>query len=293
MMRLRSPLRYTIDKLIVAYELIEGLRRSLDRLRVQPTQRRLRRRESGEAAWNWTSFSSAAAVVALACCFAAPVVSAAPDDLDASWGASGVGVASGTFFLNRGVLTADGSLFALATRGGGGEIVKFDLLGRVDTRFAADGYLHPPTVSGLYVATTDFAMLPDGRYMTLQVNLDAFPDVRQSVGRYLPDGRPNESFGPRGIVQIDPNEPGVAGASLLMPGPGRLHFVRSKLRFEWFEPYARPESNWIARLTQAGNVDAEFGRFDETLPGSGVSHPQLQSLANPGGRKSPGRGRRQ
>jgi uncharacterized delta-60 repeat protein len=100
----------------------------------------------------------------------------------------------------RGILTAS------AVRAG---IERFRMNGQVDRTFGNNGVAQILSVEGVGAAVDDLAVGPSGEVVAVGEGRDPNNEFSYLVvGRFLPDGRPDATFGDNGRLVFDPLQPG-------------------------------------------------------------------------------------
>ena len=164
-----------------------------------------------------------------------------------------------------GELRAYGSSRLLLLDGRGGRIIRIDADGSLDRSFGDGGRLEADAA--------DVIVDPQGRL--LLASWGARPgspeDYEAQVTRLLPDGRPDHSFGHKGVAFVDMGGRYDGAAALALDRRGRIIVGGSKQTL----PESRGLSNAVpalARLSPNGSVDRSFGNRGVTLlPSNGES----------------------
>lgn len=130
---------------------------------------------------------------------------AAPSDLDEMWGQNGIVTLDGTWLadgklqLGRGLVVAYVKDAGSWTGDRAARIVRLDTFGRLDAAFGAGGALQPNCSPGCTTGGA-FDVMPDGRVVARGDKGFADYGICQGVwmDRFLPDGRPDSSYGTAG-----------------------------------------------------------------------------------------------
>jgi uncharacterized delta-60 repeat protein len=145
----------------------------------------------------------------------------------------------------------DGKIVAAGASDGDFALVRYLRDGRLDPSFGKRGTARtafagkPP---GVDFGATAVALQRDGRIVAAGWGRDD-----AALVRYLPNGRPDRSFGRRGKVEIDfGREFGWASAVAIQSGTRIVAALNG----------ASPDYGAVARFTRRGAYDATFGRGD-------------------------------
>lgn len=196
----------------------------------------------------------------------APATHAAPGDLDASFGGSGIvhETFGSSASLGAVAIQNDGKIVAAGTAGSPTSIglARYESNGTLDSSFGSGG-LVSATVDG---AASALVVQSDGKLVTLGGN--AAGDFL--LARFASDGALDTSFGVGGTVTTDCGGNDY-GAALVLQADGRL------VAAGWRGNGGSAGTLCLARYTSDGSLDASFGgdgivtAFDGTAIGLGLA----------------------
>jgi uncharacterized delta-60 repeat protein len=182
-------------------------------------------------------------------------------------------------FANRGIATRDfgtepswgGAKRVFATPDGGSlvltttdAVVRFGPDGHLDTGFGQGGF-----VTGDVYGAQAMAVGPGGKIVTTGSRRTADPTQRfTEVHRYLPDGKPDPSFGGDGAANF-PAPPDTGWGEGLIVEPGGKVIVLSRT--------TPPHSSAISavRLTDRGELDSSYGDGGYAFAEAGTSFAEF------------------
>jgi uncharacterized delta-60 repeat protein len=136
-------------------------------------------------------------------------------------------------------------------------VVRYRADGRLDRSFGTGGVVVTDVAGGADSAG-GVAVQRDGR-IVVGGSVSPSPTGGSAIGvaRYLPDGRPDPSFGDGGLVVVGSGGPALGGDDVAVDGAGRIVVAGSSL-----------DGLLAARLLADGTPDPSFGGGDGLAPAS-------------------------
>jgi uncharacterized delta-60 repeat protein len=152
----------------------------------------------------------------------------------------------------------------LQTGGPGGDaftLVRYDAAGQLDTGFGTGGVQLTPAGGGLASGFgIDAARMADGRFVLSQSVWGA-DGLARTIARYTADGKPDTSFGNKGVLTLGPGTPfGVPTEGLAVQADGKL-----VLTGPTNTQAGTSQDVLVVRLHADGSLDTGFGTGGSTV----------------------------
>ncbi len=190
------------------------------------------------------------------------VAGAVSGSLDSSFGRGGRAFVSfsGSDTASGVAVQRGGGVLVSGRVGGRFSLVRFDRRGRLDRAFGSGGLVREPVGADPEEGPVRVALQPDGKIVLAGTTGDLNRDRRLGDGalavyRLLPDGKPDPSFGSRGIVLLRRGDE-LLGTELAIDRAGRIVVV---IRFNGLNRGGL----LVRRLTTRGRLDLTFGHHGE------------------------------
>ena len=195
-------------------------------------------------------------------------VTAAPGDLDSSFGSGGRVTSDfrgSNDFAYASALQPDGKIVTAGIRfvgmsaeGGDFLIARYNADGTLDKRFGQRG--HVITDFGLTEIATAVAVQPDGKIIAAGGTYAIFPSLggQFALARYNSDGSLDTTFGVGGLVRTTFNSEGCFASAIVLQADGKVIVAGTK--YVHFTSDQSSDTDFaLARYNSDGTLDSTFG----------------------------------
>ncbi len=226
--------------------------------------------------------------------FSSHAVTAAPGDLDSSFGKGGRVTSDfqgSNDFAYAVALQPDGKIVTAGIRflgnsaeGGDFLITRYNADGTLDKRFGQRG--HVITDFGLTEIATAVAVQPDGKIIAAGGTYAIFPFLggQFALARYNSDGSLDSTFGVGGLVRTTFNSEGCFASALVLQADGKI--IAAGTKYIRFTSDQSSDTDFgLARYNPDGSLDSTFGVGGEVATDfNGGNDDAFSVLLQPDGR---------
>ena len=184
-----------------------------------------------------------------------PLRASNPGDLDTTFGTGGITLTdvNGTNDGANGLVIQSDGKIVTGGRGTGGTLIRYNANGSLDTTFGTGGFA-TQMLAPYATEIIDVGLQSDGKIVFAGSQNDASGNHFFVVGRALPNGALDTSFGTDGFARTAFGTGGVATKSLIIHPDGKIVVAGYA-----FLTNGVPAVFAVARYDAAGNLDAGFG----------------------------------